>query len=90
MGPDALGSSGKITTRLPGGHGSAIVYHDSFGLNWMPFLGYHFGTVDYYWQTQLDPKTIEQKRPAIVIVEMLERVFDTTDPRKLYTEDGLH
>jgi alginate O-acetyltransferase complex protein AlgJ len=88
-GPISMTVGGIASTRQRGGHGVAIVYHDSFGFFWVPFLGYQFGEVDYFWQSQLDPKIIEQKQPVVVIDEMLERLFDTTDPVKLSVEDAL-
>jgi hypothetical protein len=76
-------------TKLPSGNGLAIVYYDSFGHFWIPFLGYEFGEVDYFWQTYFDPKVIQQMRPKVVINEVIERFLNTADPEKLAAKDGL-
>jgi hypothetical protein len=76
-------------SKQPGGHGLAIVYQDSFGRYWVPFLGYQFGEVDYFWQPAFDPKTIEQKKPVVVVNEMVEYLLNTSDPGKLSAKDAL-
>jgi hypothetical protein len=76
-------------SKQPGGTGSAIVYHDSFGRFWIPFLGYQFHEVDYFRQYFLDPKIIAEKQPAIVICEVIERFLDTADPAGLSAQDAL-
>jgi alginate O-acetyltransferase complex protein AlgJ len=76
-------------SKLPGKRGRAIVYHDSFGRYWVPFLGYQFGEVDYFWQYDLDPKIIEQQKPVVVVNEMLDRFFNVTDPRQLSAKEAL-
>jgi len=76
-------------SKQPGGTGSAIVYHDSFGRFWIPFLGYQFKEVDYFRQYLLNPKIIAEKQPAIVICEVLERFLNTADPAGLSAQDAL-
>jgi alginate O-acetyltransferase complex protein AlgJ len=79
----------RAFSKQPGGRGLAFVYHDSFGHYWIPFLGYEFQEVDYFWQTYFDPKMIDQKRPEVVIDEEVERFFNTADPGKLAAADAL-
>ena len=73
----------------PHGSGLAVVYQDSFGRCWVPFLGYHFGRVEFYFQYELDGARLEPNKPVVVINEMLERMFNTTDPEELMTHDNL-
>jgi alginate O-acetyltransferase complex protein AlgJ len=67
--------------------GEAIVFHDSFAEEWMPFLGYHFKKVIYVpWQWQShnwDSDLLEGEKPQVVIDEMVERFVITADPAKL-------
>jgi hypothetical protein len=71
------------------GSGLAMVYTDSFGRRWIPFLGYQFGEADFFWQYHLDGPLIERRKPVVVINEMLERFFNVTDPRELFSQDVL-
>jgi len=73
----------------PQGHGRAMVHTDSFGRRWIPFLGYQFGEADFFWQYHLDGPLIERQKPVVVINEMLERFFNVTDPRELFSKDAL-
>lgn len=67
----------------------AMVHTDSFGRGWIPFLGYQFGEADFFWQYHLDGPLIERQKPVVVINEMLERFFNVTDPRELFSKDVL-
>ena len=75
----------------PQGRGHAMIFHDSFGRYWVPFLGYPFGEADFFWhhQYELDAALIERERPVVVISEMLERFFNVTDPNELSALDAL-
>lgn len=81
--PDPL-----FTTNLQA-RGSAIVFQDSFGRYWPPFLGYDFGHVSYLWQYNFDAARIEQEKPLVVISEMVERNFNITNPKELQTKEAL-
>jgi hypothetical protein len=76
-------------TRNSAGHGTAIVFHDSFGLALKPFLGYHFARVTYRHQHNLDPELIARETPAVVISEIVERKFNVVSPRALTAEETL-
>jgi hypothetical protein len=76
-------------SKQTGGTGSAIVYHDSFGRFWIPFLGYQFKEVDYFRQYFLNPKIITEQQPTVVICEVLERFLNTADPAGLSAQDAL-
>ncbi len=73
----------------PQGQNRALVFHDSFGRFWVPFFGYQFREVDFFWQYQLDAKLIEPQKPVVVINEMLERFFNITKPAELSALDAL-
>jgi len=74
----------------PQAKGRMVVFHDSFGLSWMPYLGYHFNQINYFWQYDLNPAVVEQYKPDIVINEMNERFFNTENPVKLMAKEGLN
>jgi len=76
-------------TDNPLGKGGLIVFRDSFAQAWLPFLGYHFQHVDYIWQYHLDASLIQQKKPAAVVNEMLERFFNVASPKDLMAKDAL-
>jgi alginate O-acetyltransferase complex protein AlgJ len=68
-------------TENPKAQGSAVIFGDSFGNGWAPFLGYHFGKVTYYHHYELSEKWIKQEKPDIVISEMLEQAFNDVNPK---------
>jgi hypothetical protein len=67
----------------------AIMFHDSFGSAWEPFLGYHFNEVLYIWQYYFDSAFLEREKPQVVISEFVERIFNQENPRELLLKDGL-
>ena len=73
----------------PHGNGLAIIFTDSFGRGWIPFLRYQFGEADFFWQYHVDGPLVERRKPLVVINEMLERFFNVTDPKELYAQDVL-
>jgi alginate O-acetyltransferase complex protein AlgJ len=73
----------------PHGNGLAMIHTDSFGRGWIPFLSYQFGEADFFWQYHLDGPLIERRKPVVVINEILERFFNVTDPRELFSKDVL-
>ena len=69
--------------------GKAIVFRDSFAINWYPFLGQNFGEVLYLWQYDWNRPLIERERPDVVIDEITERFFNIENPVELEHEDEL-
>lgn len=67
--------------------GKAIVFRDSFATSWHQFLGQNFKEVLYIWHYDWDRPLIEREKPDVVIDEMLERFFNTTDPVALARKD---
>lgn len=76
-------------SKNPEGRGGAIVFHDSFGRDWPPFLGYAFGNVSYHWTSGLDGPLIEREKPLVVISQTAERFFNVNKPRDLQARDHL-
>lgn len=74
----------------PQAQGRMIVFQDSFAMSWVSLLGYHFNQVTYLWQYNLDPVWIERDKPDIVVNEMVERFFNSQDPKKLMAKDALN
>ncbi len=80
-----------FTTENPGPlpH-NVVVFRDSFGEAWQSFMGYSFKRAVYELNNQEFSTTlISSNAPAVVINEMLERYFDTTDPAEMLKVDGL-
>lgn len=68
--------------------GKAIVFRDSFAINWYPFLGQSFKEVLYMWQYDWDRPLIEREKPDVVIDEIVERFFNIENPVELEREDS--
>jgi alginate O-acetyltransferase complex protein AlgJ len=77
-------------TNNPQAKGRMIIFHDSFALNWIQFLGYQFNQVTYLWKYDLDPVYVERDKPDIVVNEMNERFFNTENPAKLMAKEALN
>ena len=69
--------------------GPALIFRDSFGETWVPFLAYHFSKVTCVRRYTMDAKLIEQEKPVVVVNEMSERLFNTTDPKELSVQEAL-
>jgi len=77
-------------TYNPQAKGRVIIFHDSFGLRWIRFLGYHFNQVTYLWQYYLNPAWIEREKPDLVVSEMNERFFNIAQPEELMAKEALN
>ena len=51
----------------------AVFFRDSFTSGLIPFLSPAFSRAVYVWDHQLDPRLIEQEKPDVVVLEMVER-----------------
>jgi alginate O-acetyltransferase complex protein AlgJ len=80
---------GANFTKNSKARGSVIVFHDSFGAAMEPFLGYSFGSVIYIGQHELDARSVEREKPAIVISEIVEREFNVSDPKEMMKKEVL-
>jgi hypothetical protein len=69
---------------------TAVVFHDSFGVAWQPFLGYSIKRIIFMSDNrEFNTRVILENRPRIVVNEILERYFNTQSPQELLTHDGL-
>jgi hypothetical protein len=69
---------------------TAVVFHDSFGAVWRPFLGHSFKRIVFMSENrEFNLRVILENRPRIVVNEVLERYFNTQNPQELLTHDGL-
>jgi hypothetical protein len=89
--PTAWGLKRILTLENPEAASTTVVlFTDSFGVSWEQFLGYPFKkTIFLADNREFNPKIISENKPAIVVNEMLERYFYTTDPEELMGRDGL-
>lgn len=55
---------------------TAIIFHDSFFNNMIPYFATHFKKSIYFWQLDLDQAIIQKEKPSVVIHEMVERFLD--------------
>jgi hypothetical protein len=76
-------------TDNPRAKGRMLIFQDSFAMNWLQFLGYHFNKVTYLWRYDLDPAYIEKDKPDIVVNEMNERFFNVENPKELMVRENL-
>jgi hypothetical protein len=63
-----------------------MIYRDSFSIALVPMLGPNFNRVVWAFQYELDPNTIRQEKPNLVIDEFLERnlyIAPPTDPTEI-------
>ncbi len=56
----------------------AIFFRDSFASGLIPFLSPDFSRAVYVWDHQLDPRLIEEEKPNVVVLEMVERYLSRT------------
>jgi hypothetical protein len=69
---------------------TAVVFHDSFGVAWQPFLGHSLKRIIFMSDNrEFNTRVILGNRPRIVVNEILERYFNTQSPQELLTHDGL-
>ncbi len=69
---------------------SAVFFHDSFGGSWHLLFGYSFKRIVFINEKrEFNTKLIEENRPQVVVVEMLERFFNTLVPEELMAKDAL-
>lgn len=68
----------------------AVVFHDSFAHAWQMIFGYSFKRIVFLNEhREFNTKLIEANHPHVVVVEMLERFFNTLGPEELMAKDGL-
>jgi len=78
-----------VYTENPSRRYSLLSFRDSFSNSWTAFVGFNFKRSVYIWQYNWDGKVIEREKPNVVVDEMLERMFNLQDPKKLMKDDQL-
>jgi alginate O-acetyltransferase complex protein AlgJ len=69
---------------------TAVVFGDSFGAVWQPFLGCSIKRIVFMSENrEFSTRIILENRPQIVVNEILERYFNMQNPQELLTHDGL-
>jgi hypothetical protein len=77
-------------TNLPANPVDMVVFHDSYGRAWRQFLGYSFHRIVFVWEDkEFNSRVITENHPAVVVNEMLERMFNTEDPDEMLAKDAL-
>ena len=67
----------------PGQPGSCLLFHDSFGHDYYAkLLAEHFGRLVAVPSSHLDPRVIERERPTVVVLEIVERLFQGIGARR--------
>lgn len=89
--PTAKGNRRVLTVENPGSTSiTAVVFTDSYGHAWEPFLGYLFKkTVLLDDNKAFNAKLITENQPGVVVNEMLERYVNTQDPEEMMRRDDL-
>jgi alginate O-acetyltransferase complex protein AlgJ len=78
--PDRRLMHARIVTETADRGPRAVIFMDSFGAGLVRFLSEHFSRAVYLWQTNVDPKTIREERPRVVIHEWVGRRLSTELP----------
>ncbi len=88
--PTARGSKRVYTFENPAiSAPTAVVFADSFGEAWKPFLGYLFKkTVMLDDNRVFDAALITTNQPGVVVSEMVERSVNTQNPDEMIRREG--
>jgi hypothetical protein len=65
----------------------AVLFHDSFALELLPFLGEHFQRMVTVWLDDFNQEMVEREHPDVVIQELLERKLGHVVPNDIQ-DDG--
>jgi len=71
--PDGKHSDRRVTHASPAPHGSALVFHDSYGRAMIEYLARDYQTATFLVAPSFNAATIEQHRPDVVIEILVER-----------------
>ena len=79
-------------TRNPNARDNVVVYGDSFANYWTSFLGYNFGRACYLnnhflLSSFMQADLLEQEKPVVVIIEIIERSFNVARPKELLVKE---
>jgi hypothetical protein len=77
----ALVPGRMVATHNPGpGLPRAVIFHDSFFNEMIPFLSDHFSWAVYHWTTKVDETLVAGEKPDIVIFEVTDRYLSRLLP----------
>lgn len=62
--------------------GSAVVFHDSFGVALIPFIAENFRRCVFVWSDDFQPEVVESEQPDYVIQEIVERRLGNWSPKE--------
>lgn len=65
------------------GAGRVMLVHDSFGLEWYPWLAEECAELTCCWSFGIDFKRIEDAKPDLVIHQIVERMLPVRNPEEL-------
>jgi hypothetical protein len=61
---------------------TAVIFHDSFGFNLIPFLSEHFSKIAfYYYNLEFRASFVDEQQPQVVIDEIIERRLAGPPPK---------
>jgi alginate O-acetyltransferase complex protein AlgJ len=69
-----------VTVSPQGEIPSAVILRDSFGESLLPFVSRHMQTASWVWTYDFPARVIEERRPAVVIEQLVERKLMTIEP----------
>ncbi len=78
-----------LRTTNPANKHTMIMFRDSFAGFLIPFLGYNLKEVIYISQPEWDLKLIDREKPDVVVDEILERLFNNIDTKRLRLSTNL-
>ena len=71
----------SVSRKNPNATGKMVMFRDSYATALMKFLSHSFGRTVFVWQQNWDKGFIEREKPDIVILELVERLFQGIGPR---------
>jgi hypothetical protein len=84
--PESKTKAHRVSLNESVGPLRAVIFHDSFMTGLIPFLNEQFERIDYVWTYELPVELVNQQRPHIVIMELVERslyVHHPENPHRL-------
>jgi alginate O-acetyltransferase complex protein AlgJ len=71
---------GRVVIENPSGHGTAVVFRDSYGEALIPWISSMFKRTVWVWTYQFSEQTVLQEKPDVVLEVLVERVLMTIPP----------
>lgn len=70
----------RVVVENPSGHGTALVFRDSYGEALIPWISSMFEKTVWIWTYQFSEQTVWREKPDVVIEVLVERVLMTVPP----------